>query len=309
MKGGIAPLVPMLAPMVLDSVLGSNKNDPSAIHKAQTKINDLQFKAQTHIDKLSNELNECKSQLIYTDNKYHEIKNNLIKKELDCAILSDERTNKENVKYKEMIRLEEIDIAIKNRKEQIDKMNEKQLKLHNEKKELDKEEDSENKQNKQKKMIKLEEIDIANKKKKEKQKKLQEGGNKSKSKNNTIYKIKKGSKKTSCIVGSRAKVFHGICDKTSGGLTKKDLKFNKIGKIVSKKASSSAKKAKNLKKFIAPSNTYSFSKSPKKGSLAYKKIIELSNKTINKTINKTNKSRNLKSKSRNLKNKSRNPKK
>ena len=99
-----------------------------------------------------------------------------------------------------------------------------------------------------------------------------------KNKDNTIYKIKKGEKKQSCIVGSRAKVFHGICDKTSGGLTKKDLKYNKIGKIVSKKASKSAKKAKNLKKFIAPSNTYSFSKSPKKGSNAYKKIVELSNK-------------------------------
>ena len=29
------------------------------------------------------------------------------------------------------------------------------------------------------------------------------------------------------VVGSRAQVWHGTADKTSGGLTKKDLKFNK----------------------------------------------------------------------------------
>ena len=48
------------------------------------------------------------------------------------------------------------------------------------------------------------------------------------------------------IIGSRAQVMHGNADKTSGGLTKKDLKYNKHGKIVSKKASVAAKKSNNL---------------------------------------------------------------
>ncbi len=37
-------------------------------------------------------------------------------------------------------------------------------------------------------------------------------------------------------VGSRAEVFHGNADATSGGLTKKDLKL-KDGRIISKAAS------------------------------------------------------------------------
>ena len=53
-------------------------------------------------------------------------------------------------------------------------------------------------------------------------------------------------------VGSRAEVFHGTAAHTSGGLVKKDLKKNKYGRIVSKKASLSAKKnfAKNLPKSV-----------------------------------------------------------
>ena len=43
-------------------------------------------------------------------------------------------------------------------------------------------------------------------------------------------------------VGSRAEVFHGTADKTSGGLEKKDLKM-KDGRIVSKAASKAAKKS------------------------------------------------------------------
>ena len=39
-------------------------------------------------------------------------------------------------------------------------------------------------------------------------------------------------------IGSRAEVFHGQATKTSGGLTKNDLIKNKIGRIVSKKKSS-----------------------------------------------------------------------
>ena len=48
--------------------------------------------------------------------------------------------------------------------------------------------------------------------------------------------------------GSRAQVYHGNALKTSGGLNKKSLKKNKSGKIVSIKASKSAKKHKHLKK-------------------------------------------------------------
>lgn len=49
-------------------------------------------------------------------------------------------------------------------------------------------------------------------------------------------------------VGSRAQVMHGTAKKTSGGLTKSQLKYNKQGKIVSKKASSAAKRNNNLVK-------------------------------------------------------------
>ena len=49
-------------------------------------------------------------------------------------------------------------------------------------------------------------------------------------------------------VGSRAQVMHGNAKMTGGGLKKKDLKYNKQGKIVSKKMSSMAKKEKRLQK-------------------------------------------------------------
>ena len=48
------------------------------------------------------------------------------------------------------------------------------------------------------------------------------------------------------LIGSRAQVMHGTAKKTGGGLRKKDLKYNKYGKIVSKRASKSAKKCNNL---------------------------------------------------------------
>jgi hypothetical protein len=49
-------------------------------------------------------------------------------------------------------------------------------------------------------------------------------------------------------VGSRAQVMHGNAKQTAGGLKKKDLKYNKQGKIVSKKMSVMAKKEKRLQK-------------------------------------------------------------
>jgi len=50
-------------------------------------------------------------------------------------------------------------------------------------------------------------------------------------------------------LGSRAVVWHGNAHHTAGGLTQSDLKENKkTGKIVSKKASASAKRSNNLVK-------------------------------------------------------------
>lgn len=49
-------------------------------------------------------------------------------------------------------------------------------------------------------------------------------------------------------VGSRAEVMHGNAKRTSGGLMKKDLKYNKSGGIVSKKKSEKMKKGGTWKK-------------------------------------------------------------
>lgn len=49
-------------------------------------------------------------------------------------------------------------------------------------------------------------------------------------------------------IGSRAAVMHGNAHHTSGGLTKSDLKYNKWGRIVSRKKSSKAKKENRLSK-------------------------------------------------------------
>ena len=38
-------------------------------------------------------------------------------------------------------------------------------------------------------------------------------------------------------VGTRAQVMHGTAEKTKGGLTKAHLKYNKYGRIVSKRKS------------------------------------------------------------------------
>jgi hypothetical protein len=48
--------------------------------------------------------------------------------------------------------------------------------------------------------------------------------------------------------GSRAQVMHGNAKMTAGGLKKKDLKYNKRGRIVSRKASILAKKNNRLVK-------------------------------------------------------------
>ena len=49
-------------------------------------------------------------------------------------------------------------------------------------------------------------------------------------------------------IGSRASVMHGTAHHTPGGLTKTDLKYNKWGRIVSRKKSATAKKENRLVK-------------------------------------------------------------
>lgn len=58
--------------------------------------------------------------------------------------------------------------------------------------------------------------------------------------------MQEGAKMTQ--LGSRAQVMHGTAHHTSGGLTKGDLKYNKHGRIVSRKKSAKAKKEKRLEK-------------------------------------------------------------
>ena len=50
------------------------------------------------------------------------------------------------------------------------------------------------------------------------------------------------------VIGSRAQVMNGSALKTPGNLRKKDLKYNKQGRIVSKKRSARAKKENRLVK-------------------------------------------------------------
>jgi len=50
-----------------------------------------------------------------------------------------------------------------------------------------------------------------------------------------------GARKTHKAIGSRAQVMHGTAHHTKGGLTKKHLKYNKYGRIVSRKKSSKMK--------------------------------------------------------------------
>ena len=84
------------------------------------------------------------------------------------------------------------------------------------------------------------------------------------------------------MIGSRAEVFHGTADKTSGGLEKKDLVM-KDGRIISKAASKAAKKSlKKNPKFKAfvdlakekASKKGAFCLVPAKDTKIYKKIIK-----------------------------------
>ena len=57
-----------------------------------------------------------------------------------------------------------------------------------------------------------------------------------------------GGKVFEMLTGSRAQVHHGTAYKTSGGLKKSDLFYNKHGRIVSKVKHHTAKKEKRLEK-------------------------------------------------------------
>ncbi len=61
-----------------------------------------------------------------------------------------------------------------------------------------------------------------------------------------LYHTKHG--KFPVLVGSRAQVWHGTAYKTTGGLTKKDLFYNKHGRIVSRAKHQTAKKERRLQK-------------------------------------------------------------
>ena len=77
------------------------------------------------------------------------------------------------------------------------------------------------------------------------------------------------------VVGSRAQVMNGNALKTPGNLRKKDLKYNKQGRIVSKKRSARAKKENRLVKsgYVTEKGVFGskFVDSPKKSPKRSKK--------------------------------------
>jgi hypothetical protein len=82
------------------------------------------------------------------------------------------------------------------------------------------------------------------------------------------------------MIGSRAQVFHGTADKTSGGLVKKDLILDDDGQIKSRAAQKAAldrmKKEgkKHLTKVFKPKKS-GFKLQPKEGTKEYKKKIKM----------------------------------
>jgi hypothetical protein len=62
-----------------------------------------------------------------------------------------------------------------------------------------------------------------------------------------LYKMAKSPRKQR-VVGSRTQVMNGNALKTPGNLRRKDLKYNKQGRIVSKKRSARAKRENRLEK-------------------------------------------------------------
>ena len=107
-----------------------------------------------------------------------------------------------------------------------------------------------------------------------------------------------------CKVGSRAQVMNGTCEKTAGGLKKKDLKYNSNNEIVSKKASSKARTLNNLGIWKVKgaeknkSGDFEDFLRPKKGTKAYKDFIKDNNKKSSKKKSSKKKSKNCGSKSK-----------
>ena len=77
-------------------------------------------------------------------------------------------------------------------------------------------------------------------------------------------------------VGTRAQVMHGNAKQTAGGLKKKDLKYNKQGKIVSKKMSQRAKKEKRLQKagYTTKKGQFGAFKMRGGGKITVKKLVQ-----------------------------------
>ena len=90
-------------------------------------------------------------------------------------------------------------------------------------------------------------------------------------------------------IGLRAEVLHGTAEKTSGNLTKNDLKKNKYGSIVSKAASLAAKKTKNLGDHLVKKGSKGFV-------LAIKKSVKKSSKKIDCRFKKNKSKKECKSK-------------
>ena len=87
-------------------------------------------------------------------------------------------------------------------------------------------------------------------------------------------------------IGSRAQVMHKTAKMTSGGLMKKNLKYNKNGKIVSKKASKAAKRSNNLIKagYITRKGQFG---SIKKGGSLFNLLSNENKKHLRETSTKT----------------------
>ena len=105
--------------------------------------------------------------------------------------------------------------------------------------------------------------------------------------------MKTTSKQTT---GTRAQVMHGTALKTTGGLLKKDLVYNKSGDIVTKKKSMTAKKSesgllklwrKAVKQVSATKQYEDKFVKIKKGSVAYKKVFSEYEKLVREKYSKT----------------------
>tara|TARA_B100001094_G_C17776282_1_gene597530 strand:- start:77 stop:688 length:612 start_codon:yes stop_codon:yes gene_type:complete len=84
--------------------------------------------------------------------------------------------------------------------------------------------------------------------------------------------------------GSRAQVMHGTAKKTTGGLTKSQLKYNNQGKIVSKKASALAKKNNRLVKAGFVTQKGKFGVSMRGGGPGLSKMLALNNEKNQLTL-------------------------